>query len=268
MNQAADAQNALTELTFWSSIKENGGRDEIKAYLKKYPNGTFASAARNRIREMNDSIDDSVWIGTSPGGDKFYELRFNRGGVFSGNFVAGASLMARGQNKLDGTWSQSGNAISVTIGSGSLKSQDFKATRTGNVMKGSWTQLTYSFEVTRVLTKPVVTNDADEVAPCNLRGMKITVLYRDKGGVNLAEAANKVAESLRRTNAQVEVQKGNEKNWAEKVVFYNGQSQIAAKIAECVGETAQISPADAGTNFLFANLFQIYLQSPTAIKPK
>ena len=120
MNQAADSQNALTELTFWSSIKENGGRDEIKAYLKKYPTGTFASAARNRLREMDESIDDSVWVGTSPGGDKFYELRFNKGGVFSGNIVAGASLMASGQNKVDGTWSQAGNAVSLTISNGRL----------------------------------------------------------------------------------------------------------------------------------------------------
>lgn len=270
MNQAADAQNALAELTFWSSIKEGGGRDEIKAYLKKYPNGTFASAARNRLREMEESLDDSIWVGTSPGGDKFYELRFNRGGVFSGSFLAGASLMASGQNKLDGSWRQVGNAISVTIGDGRLKSQELKATRTGNVMKGSWTQLTYSFEVTRIFSKPLVTNDADEAAPCNLRGVKITVFYRDKGGVNLSDAAGRVAEKLRGTNAVVDVQKGNQKDFAEKVVFYNSQSQIAAKIVECVGEAATLAPADGGVNFLQPNAFMIYLQTPGpgAVKPK
>lgn len=270
MNQAADAQNALAELTFWSSIKEGGGRDEIKAYLKKYPNGTFASAARNRLREMEESLDDSIWVGTSPGGDKFYELRFNRGGVFSGSFLAGASLMASGQNKLDGSWRQVGNAISVTIGDGRLKSQELKATRTGNVMKGSWTQLTYSFEVTRIFSKPLVTNDADEAAPCNLRGVKITVFYRDKAGVNLSDAAGRVAEKLRGTNAVVDVQKGNQKDFAEKVVFYNSQSQIAAKIVECVGEAATLTPADGGVNFLQPNAFMIYLQTPGpgAVKPK
>jgi hypothetical protein len=178
--------------------------------------------------------------------------------------------MASGQNKLDGTWRQVGNAISVTIGDGRLKSQELKATRTGNVMKGSWTQLTYSFEVTRIFSKPLVTNDADEAAPCNLRGVKITVFYRDKAGVNLSDAAGRVAEKLRGTNAVVDVQKGNQKDFAEKVVFYNSQSQIAAKIVECVGEAATLAPADGGVNFLQPNAFMIYLQTPGpgAVKPK
>jgi Caspase domain len=269
VNQAAESQNALAELTFWSSIKEGGGRDEIKAYLKKYPNGTFAIAARNRLREMDDSIDDSIWVGTSPGGDKFYELRFNKGGVFSGNFIAGASLLISGQNKLEGSWSQSGNSINVTLG-GRLKAQELKGARNGNVIKGEWGQLTYSFEVARVYSKPLVTNEADEAAPCNLRGMKITVFYRDKAGINLADLAGRVAEKLRGTNAQVDVQKGNLKDYGEHVVFYNGQGQIAAKIAECVSEAATISQADGGVSYTLPNVFQIYLQTPSpgATKPK
>ncbi len=260
VNQAADAQNQLAELTFWSSIKEGGGRDEIKAYLKKYPNGTFATAARNRLHELDDSLDDSVWVGTSPGGDKFYELRFNRGGVFSGNFIGGMSLFVAGQNKLEGTWSQAGNSINVAL-SGRLKAQEFKAARSGNIIKGSWGQLTYSFEVSRVYSLPLVTNDTDETAPCNLRGMKITVVYRDKGGVNLADIAGKVAGKLRGTSAQVDVQKGNLKDHSEHVVFYNGQSQIAARIAECVGDIASVTVADGGVNYTLPNAFQIYLQT-------
>lgn len=263
---ATDAQNALAELTFWSSIKETGGRDEIKAYLKKYPNGTFAPAARNRLREMEDSIDDSVWVGTSPGGDKFYELRFNKGGIFSGSFIGGMSLFVAGQNKLDGNWMQSGNSINVSL-SGRLKGQDFKAVRTGNTIKGSWGQLTYSFEVTRVLSKPLVTNDSDENLPCNLRGMKVTIFYRDKGGVNLSDLAGRVAEKLRGTGAQIDVQKGNLKDHAEHVVFYNGQSEIAAKIAECVREAASVIPNDGGVNYMGANIFQIYLQGQSNPDP-
>ena len=263
ISQATDAQNSLAELTFWSSIKEGGGRDEIRAYLKKYPNGTFALAARNRLREMDNSLDDSIWVGTSPGGDKFYELRFNKGGGFSGNFIAGASLMIAGQNKLDGSWSQSGNSINVNL-AGRLKGQEFKAARNGDVIKGSWGQLTYSFEVTRVYAKPLVTNDADEASPCNLRGMKVTVFYRDKDRVNLLEVANKVGEKLRGTGAQVEVQKGNLKDHSEQVLFYNGQSQIAARIAECVSDAARITPADGGVNYTLPNVFQIYLQTPSA----
>src|SRR5262249_4755493 len=161
-------------------------RDELKAYLKKYPTGTFASAARSRLRELDDALDGSTWVGTSPGGDKFYELTFSRGGVFSGNFFGGLSLFAGGQNKLEGSWTQSGNSINVTL-SGRLKGQEFKATRNGDLMKGSWGAMTYSFEVKRVLSKPLMVTDEDESASCNLRGTKITVLYRDKAGVNLAD---------------------------------------------------------------------------------
>jgi hypothetical protein len=261
--QTTESQNALAELTFWSSIKESGGRDELKAYLRKYPNGTFTSAAKNRLRELDESIEDSTWVGTSPGGDKFYELRFSSGGVFSGTFIGGMSLFVSGQNKLEGNWSQSGNSINVVL-TGRLKGQEFKATRTGNLIKGSWGALTYSFEVTRVLFKPVETNNGDEAASCNLRGVKVTVFYRDKGGVNLSGLAAKVAEKLRVTGAQIDVQKGNSKDLSEKVVFYNGQSQIAGRITECVGDAALISPSDGGVSYTLPNVFQIYLQTTTA----
>jgi hypothetical protein len=211
---------------------------------------------------MDNSLDDSIWVGTSPGGDKFYELRFNKGGGFSGNFIAGASLMIAGQNKLDGSWNQSGNSINVTL-AGRLKGQEFKAARNGDVIKGSWGQLTYSFEVTRVYAKPLVTNDADEASACNLRGMKVTVFYRDKDRVNLLEVANKVAEKLRGTGAQVDVQKGNLKEHSEHVLFYNGQSQVAARIAECISDAARVTPADGGVSYTMPNVFQIYLQTPS-----
>jgi hypothetical protein len=262
-SQVTEAQNALTELTFWSSIKDNGSRDEFRAYLKKFPMGTFATAARTRLRELDDSIDDSVWVGTSPGGDKFYEMRFTKGGGFSGSFYGGMSLIASGNRKLEGSWNQSGSSINVMLG-GALKGQEFKATRNGNMIKGTWGQLTYSFEVTRVLSKPLVTNDEEEVAPCNLRGVKINVLYRDKGGVNLAELGARVADKLRGTNAEVSIQKGNEKNFSEKVLFYNGQSEIASRIAECVRDVAFVSPADGGVNYLAPNVLNIYLQTPPA----
>jgi hypothetical protein len=259
-SQAAEAQSALAELTFWSSIKESGGRDELKAYLKRYPTGTFASAARNRLRELDDTLDDSIWVGTSPGGDKFYEFRFNKGGIFAGGYYGGMSLFASGQNKLEGTWNQSGNSINVSL-TGRLKGQEFKTTRAGDKIKGTWEAYTYSFELTRVLAKPVVTNDEDETQPCNLRGIKVIVFYRDKAGVNLSSVASKVSDRLRASSAQIEVQKGNEKDRSEQVVFNNGQNQIAAKIAECVRNEVLLTTADGGPNYLQPNVFQIYLQT-------
>ena len=259
--ETSETQNALQELTFWSSVKDSTSRDEINAYLKRYPNGTFTMAARNRLRELDDSLDDSTWVGTSPGGDKFYEFRFGKGGMFSGTFFGGLSLFASGQNKLDGSWNQSGNSIIVSL-SGRLKGQEFKATRNGNEIKGSWGALTYSFTVTRVISKPKPAEGEGGAIPCNLRGMRVTVFYRDKGGVNLSAPASKVAEKIRSFGAQTELTKGNSKEQSERVVFYNGQSEIAATIADCLRETISVSPADGGVNYTQPNVFQIYLQTP------
>ena len=265
ISQASDNQNALAELTFWSAVKDSSNKDELRAYLKKYPAGTFSGAARNRLREMDNSIDDSTWIGTSPGLDKTYELTFGKGGTLSGNFVGG---MIGG--KLEGTWSQSGNNISITL-SGRLKGYKLTGAITGNVMQGTWDALTYTFEVGRLLAKPQVTSDEDEANPCNLRGFKVSVFFRDKGGVNLSDLAAKIGEKLRATGATVEVQKGNSKLQSEQVVFHNKQAQIADRIVGCVKEVVAITPADGGVSYSAPNEFQIYLQTPpgsAAVAPK
>jgi hypothetical protein len=142
-----------------------------------------------------------------------------------------------------------------------LKGQEFKTVRTGNKIKGTWGALTYSFEVTRVLAKPLATTDDDEAQSCNLRGTKVMVFYRDKSGVNLSALASKVSDKLRSTGADIEVQKGNEKDRSEQVVFYNGQNPIAGRIAECVREEVLLTTADGGPNYLQPNIFQIYLQT-------
>ena len=37
------------ELTFWNSIKDSGNPDMFRAYLKKYPDGTYVELARINI---------------------------------------------------------------------------------------------------------------------------------------------------------------------------------------------------------------------------
>ena len=37
------------ELTFWNSIKDSGNPDMFRAYLKKYPDGTYAELAHINI---------------------------------------------------------------------------------------------------------------------------------------------------------------------------------------------------------------------------
>ncbi|MEW6208628.1 MAG: SUMF1/EgtB/PvdO family nonheme iron enzyme [Acidobacteriota bacterium] len=46
---------AATELSFWESIKNSSDADDFKAYLEKYPSGTFATLAKNRIRTLEAS---------------------------------------------------------------------------------------------------------------------------------------------------------------------------------------------------------------------
>jgi len=43
---------AAIEVELWSSIKSSSDPDDFKAYLEKYPNGTFAGVVRNRIRQL------------------------------------------------------------------------------------------------------------------------------------------------------------------------------------------------------------------------
>ena len=44
---------ASMETTFWNSIKDGTDRSDFEAYLKRYPNGHFASLAQNRIAALS-----------------------------------------------------------------------------------------------------------------------------------------------------------------------------------------------------------------------
>jgi len=44
--------SAQMELLFWKSVQESTRPDDLQAYLDKYPNGTFAALARNRVDSM------------------------------------------------------------------------------------------------------------------------------------------------------------------------------------------------------------------------
>jgi hypothetical protein len=44
--------SAQFELQFWKSVQDSSNANDIQAYLEKYPNGVFATLARNRIDSM------------------------------------------------------------------------------------------------------------------------------------------------------------------------------------------------------------------------
>lgn len=49
---APSSQDASFETTFWNSIKDGKDRSDFEAYLKRYPNGHFASLAQNRLAAL------------------------------------------------------------------------------------------------------------------------------------------------------------------------------------------------------------------------
>ncbi len=51
---------AVIELEFWNSTKNSSDVDDFKEYLTKYPNGTFAGLARNKIRVLEAAAKSSA----------------------------------------------------------------------------------------------------------------------------------------------------------------------------------------------------------------
>jgi uncharacterized caspase-like protein len=87
---------AAIELELWSSIKSSADPDDFKAYLEKYPNGTFAGVARNRIRQLDAAAkpaptneskkpvtnDDSTRLSLTVVGEWVGEWRDSGGNLF------------------------------------------------------------------------------------------------------------------------------------------------------------------------------------------
>ena len=54
-----------SELVFWESVKDSGHAEELRAYLKRYPDGTYAVLARIRlerlmVREAMELLSDAL----------------------------------------------------------------------------------------------------------------------------------------------------------------------------------------------------------------
>ncbi len=52
MLASAQPADAAAEIAFWTSVKDSRSPAEIKAYLDKFPNGTFADLAKLRIKAL------------------------------------------------------------------------------------------------------------------------------------------------------------------------------------------------------------------------
>jgi hypothetical protein len=65
-----EAFNSSEELVFWNSIKNSNNADELSAYLKRYPNGTFADLARARLKSANPPVKEKDETAAAPPTEK------------------------------------------------------------------------------------------------------------------------------------------------------------------------------------------------------
>ena len=65
----SDAASEVVEITIWQSVEASGTAAEYRAYLERYPNGSFAALAQARLgststthpRSPNPSIELAFW---------------------------------------------------------------------------------------------------------------------------------------------------------------------------------------------------------------
>lgn len=54
-SKSAANDSSATELAFWDSIKNSTNAEDFRAYLRKYPEGTFSELARNRLTSFDEA---------------------------------------------------------------------------------------------------------------------------------------------------------------------------------------------------------------------
>lgn len=54
------------ETSFWNRVKDSRNPQEVRAYLEAYPNGTYAGAARERLKQLQPAAIDQPRSGPSP----------------------------------------------------------------------------------------------------------------------------------------------------------------------------------------------------------
>lgn len=135
-----ETQTNTGEFAFWEAIKNSSKGEDYRAYLAQYPNGTFASLAKNRIYELEVSVEGTTWKGQSPGGDKFYTIKFSKGGQVYFEVIT-CPLCTN--IIFNGAWTQSGKDVRIT------GQYDVKAVVDGGRMDGVWASGKYKFTVTK-----------------------------------------------------------------------------------------------------------------------
>jgi hypothetical protein len=144
-SKPAANDGSATELAFWDSVKNSTNVEDFQAYLKKYPNGTFAELANNRLRTLtpkpvitsepnfsaNASLEGTTWKGQPLDKMGYDEIvfEFGAGGVFI--------MRGGGRGQMTefprGTWRQTGTTAEMQTGT---VNHAFKV-ETSGVIKGA-----------------------------------------------------------------------------------------------------------------------------------
>lgn len=73
--QPAGSTDSQADLAFWNSIKDRGKPDELRAYLKQFPDGRFADLARLRLKEAEDAKAANIATGATGDGNVVREIQ-------------------------------------------------------------------------------------------------------------------------------------------------------------------------------------------------
>src|SRR5207247_2662863 len=142
-SKPASADGSATELAFWDAVKNSDRFEDFQAYLKTYPNGAFTELAENRIRVLEPAKAKDpvvgIWRGTSPGGDKKYEVDFTSDGHVSWRTTFRGEVATE-----SGTWKRSGNSVSTETEWQGQKYNN-QATLNGDTLQGSSLDGKYKF---------------------------------------------------------------------------------------------------------------------------
>lgn len=262
------------EMTYWNAIKDSKNPSDFKAYQARFPNGFFADLAASRVASLEAEVrerekakesaealllDGTTWVGKS---DADYPVRFEfvKGGMFAGSYmtrVAGFLIDDFPTLTLSGTWRQTGDSVTIQLSQPAAEVMIIAVNQTR--MQGASAQSTYKFSLEKLLKKPLATDSPQSSGPCDFHGFKVKILYRKKDKVDRTEEATKLAERLKSFGAEVEVEKYNWKDYGTALFYYNGQGDIANKIADCVKEMIALKVADQKESAA-ANKFTLWLQ--------
>lgn len=270
------------EMAYWNAIKDSKNSSDFKAYQTKFPNGFFFDLAASRIATLDAEgrerekarlasealqVDDTIWLGKimtgKPEEKHDVKLEFMKGGIFSGSYqylITVPGFLINDYKwetaKLSGTWRQTDDVVSVQLSQPTIETM--KLTVGEQSMQGASDQGNYKFTVEKILKRALTPNGAQPGA-CDFHGFKVKVIYRKKDKVDRTQDAMKLQERLRTYGIEVELEKLNWKDYGTGLSFYNGQGEIANKLAACINDIFPLKVTD-GSASSSANKFIIYLQ--------